>query len=107
MATTSVFYPFSGYDASMALIPRLEDDGSNWSLFSVRFREAMQATRRWGYYDSTTARPVPVVVSKPTDDEKKAIAAWDHEDAIAGAYLIACLPDHTALEVSDLGTVEE
>ena len=41
----------------LANIPRLEPDGTNWTAFSMRFCQTMQATRRWGYFDGTMLRP--------------------------------------------------
>jgi hypothetical protein len=107
MATILDLFPFLGYNVLVAQIPCLTEDGSNWATFATHFWEAMEAAHYWGYYDSTTACPTPIVVNKLTDNEKKAIAAWDRKDTVASAHLIWCLPDLTALEVSEFNTAVE
>lgn len=82
-----------------ANIPRLEPDGSNWAIFVVRFRESMQANRRWGYFDGTNARPVPADASNISAAESESIAKWDHEDLIARYLLSQRLPDSTAVRM--------
>jgi len=90
-----------------ANIPRLEPNGVNWAIFSMRFREAMQATRRWGYFDGTKSRPVPKDKDNPTDAEVEAREKWDYEDLIARYLLSQRLPDTTAIRVSGYSTVKE
>jgi hypothetical protein len=46
MATLAPF-TLPGMNSFMAGIPHLEEDGSNWAIFSTRFWEAMQAAGRW------------------------------------------------------------
>jgi hypothetical protein len=59
-------------------IPHLETDGSNWAIFIMRFREAMQATCHWPYFKGTVSCPTVKDPSKVTDAEKKAIEEWEH-----------------------------
>jgi hypothetical protein len=108
MATLALFPSFED-DALMTHIPHLEEDGSNWAVFSTRFREAMQAAGRWGHYDGTTPRPSPATVRtrRATAEEARLTDAWDYEDTVARYILSSHLPDSTALEVSDLRTAEE
>ena len=41
-------------------IPCLEADGSNWAIFVMHFHEAMQAIRRWPYFEGTICyRAIP------------------------------------------------
>jgi transposase InsO family protein len=80
-----------------ANIPCLEPDGSNWAIFVVRFRESMQANRRWGYFDGKITRPEPADPSNVTEDERKSIEKWDHEDLVARYLLSQRLPDSTAV----------
>ena len=90
-----------------ANIPRLEPNGSNWAIFLMRFRQAMQATRRWGYFDGTTPCPVPKRNNKMMDNEKEDIAKWEHKDLITCYLLSQCLPDTTALRLGNIATVKE
>ena len=80
-------------------IPRLEPDGINWTAFSMRFRQAMQATRRWGDFDSSILRPTLKDPSAPTEAEIEALDPWEHEDLIACHLLpLSPGPDRTAHE---------
>jgi hypothetical protein len=70
-------------DTFAAQIPRLEADSSNWAVFTMHFKEAMQATCHWGHFDGTTPHPSFTVPSHPSKEKATAIAAWDQEDLIA------------------------
>ena len=69
-------------------VPCLKPNGSNWAIFSMRFQEAMEANQKWGHFDGSTACPVPADPSKPTDDEKKAMAAWDLDETVS-CYMLS------------------
>jgi len=62
-------------------VPRLDPTGSNWAIFAMRFQEAMEANQKWSHFTGTPGRPTPADSSKPTDEEKKAIAEWDQDEA--------------------------
>ena len=64
-------------------VPCLKPNGSNWAIFSMWFQEAMEANQKWGHFDGFTACPVPADPSKPTDDEKKAMATWDLDETLS------------------------
>jgi len=53
-------------------VPHLKEDGSNWAAFATHFREAMQATHCWGYFDGTNICPVPKVNAHPMTVERQA-----------------------------------
>ena len=89
-----------------ANIPQLEPDGSNWAIFTGRFREAMQATRRWPHFDGTSTCPSPKVTNKPTDDEKKEIEKWEHADNAACYLLSQRLPDSVTIRLYALTTAK-
>jgi hypothetical protein len=75
-------------DQLSANVPRLEPNGANWAIFSMCFREAMQATRRWGYdFNGNKTRLVPKDKEKPTDDGKLAMETWDYENELACFFL--------------------
>jgi hypothetical protein len=87
-------------------IPHLETDGSNWAIFIMRFREAMQATRHWPYFEGTVSCPTVKDPSKVTDAEKKAIEEWEHGDLAAHYLLSQHLPDSIAVRLQSLTTIK-
>ena len=87
-------------------IPRLETDGSNWAIFAIRFRKAMLANRRWGFFDGKSARPVPKDPSNVTTGEQEAMAKWDYEDQVARYLLSQRLPDSTAVRMGPYTTAK-
>jgi hypothetical protein len=78
-------------------IPYLDYDGTNWAIFSMHFRKAMQATHRWGHFDGTRPRPSAKDPSAPIDAEREAQKCWEHEDIVTRYLLSERLPDSTAL----------
>ena len=80
-------------------IPHLEADGSNWAIFTMRFQEAMQATRCWSHFDGTSTTPTAKDPNKPTDVEKKEIEAWEHDDTAARYLLSQRLPNTIAVRL--------
>jgi hypothetical protein len=50
-----------------------------------------------GHFDGSTKHPVPTDVSKPTNDEKMSMAAWDLDEIISCYMLSQHLPDSTAV----------
>jgi len=87
-------------------IPCLEADGSNWAIFIMRFREAMQAIRRWPYFEGTIPCPSPKNPTKVPDDERKNIADWEFEDLAARYLLSQRLPDSIAIRLQSLTTAK-
>jgi hypothetical protein len=87
-------------------IPCLEADGLNWAIFVLRFREAMQVTRRWPYFEGTIPCPSPKNPAKVPDDERKSVEDWEHED-LAVCYLLSQrLPDSIAIRLLPLTTAK-
>ena len=84
-------------------VPRLEPNGSNWAIFSMRFQEAMQANSKWGHFDGMSARPVPKDANKLEDAKVKAMAKWDHSETIACYMLLQWLPDSTTVWPKNIG----
>jgi hypothetical protein len=75
----------------------LEADGSNWAIFVMHFRKAMQATRRWPYFEGTIPYPSPKNPAKVPDDEWKSIDDWEFEDFAVRYLLSQRLPDSIAI----------
>ena len=88
-------------------VPRLEPTGSNWAIFSMRFQEAMEANQKWGHFSGSVTCPVPVDTQKPTDDEKKAMSAWDLDETISRYMLSQRLPDSTAVRLKAITSVKD
>ena len=57
-------------------IPGLDPSGANWAIFSIRFRDAVDAKGFWGHFDSSEACPVAVNPAEPTGDEITRINQW-------------------------------
>jgi len=87
-------------------VPYLEEYGSNWAIFNMRFREATQAMYHWGHFDGTNARPVLKDAAHPTNMESEAIKGWEHEDIMARCLLSQRLPDMTVLCLDDYSTAK-
>src|ERR1700733_4468449 len=88
-------------------VPRLDPTGSNWAIFAIRFQEAMEANQKWSHFTGTPGRPTPADSSKPTDEEKKAIAKWDQDEVVSHYLLSQCLPDSTTVHLRSLKTAKE
>ena len=88
-------------------VPRLEPNGSNWVIFSMRFQEAMEANLKWSHFDGSATRPVPKDAKNPTDDEKKSGLAWDQDEVMARYLLSQRLPDSTAVRLKGLASAKE
>jgi transposase InsO family protein len=88
-------------------IPRLDPTGSNWAIFSMRFQEAMEANQKWGHFDDSMPRPDPADATKPTEDEKKAMATWDLDETISRYMLSQRLPDSTAVRLKAITSVKD
>ncbi|KAH9028485.1 hypothetical protein EDB85DRAFT_2147899 [Lactarius pseudohatsudake] len=51
--------PPSTVEQLPANIPHLETDGSNWTVFAMRFHRAMKVTHQWGIFDGSNSSPLP------------------------------------------------
>jgi hypothetical protein len=104
MAATSTLSEHS-LPATLSLsVPRLKTNSSNWATFSMRFQEAMEASQKWGHFNSSTPRPVPKDPAAPTADEKKELTTWDHAKAVSRYMLYQRLPDSTAVRLKSLSS---
>jgi hypothetical protein len=39
-------------------VPKLLPMGLNWTVFSIRFKEAIKAKGFWGHFDGTSLKPI-------------------------------------------------
>jgi hypothetical protein len=94
-------------DALPSSVPKLEANGTNWAIFLVRFRDAVEAKGYWGHFDGTTPIPDPVLPDKPTTKETAAKDQWEKDERSAKSLLTQKLPDSTLMKVHTKGTVRE
>lgn len=79
-------------------VPKLMPMGMNWTAFSIRFEEAIDAKGLWGHFDGTTPRPV-LAVSPPTQTESDEMAKWDRDEKTVKALLTHQIPDSTLIHI--------
>ena len=71
--------------------------GLNWTTFSIRFQEAIEAKGFWGHFDGTS--PKPTVSSPPAAGEQDALNQWTKDKHSAKALLTHCIPDSTLIRI--------
>jgi len=86
-------------------VPKLEANGTNWAIFLVRFRDAIEAKGYWGHFDGTT--PVPTLSTPPTMKETTAKTQWEKDERSAKSLLTQKLPDSTVMKIHMKPTVQE
>jgi len=73
---------FSTSESSSLAVPKLRDDGSNWSDYHPRLQNAMGAKGLWRHVEGTAIAPVPFVVTegKPmlADGKTPACTTYTH-----------------------------
>ncbi|KAL0954672.1 hypothetical protein HGRIS_014920 [Hohenbuehelia grisea] len=110
-------------DTLSASVPAIEASGANWAIFSLRFRDAVEAKGFWGHFDGSTPHP-RVASGTPTttgsadagqdsssDADAQAlataIARWERDERAARSLLTQKLPDSALMLVRKLATVHE
>ena len=70
-------------DSTLLAVPKLRDNGSNWSDYHPRIQNAMGAKGLWRHVLGTAIAPVPYVVSegKPMLPDGKTPATEDQVEA--------------------------
>ena len=58
----STFSLSSNSDSTTLAIPKLRDDGSNWSDYEPRIRKAMGSKGLWRHIEGTAVAPTPYAV---------------------------------------------
>src|SRR5580765_656103 len=84
-------------DALPSSVPKLEANGTNWAIFLVRFRDAVEAKGYWGHFDGTT--PILDLPDKPTTKETAAKDQWEKDERSAKSLLTQKLPDSMLMKV--------
>src|ERR1700678_3260913 len=72
----------SNSDTTLLAIPKLRDDGSNWSDYYPRIQNATSAKGLWRHVLGTAVAPVPYIISqgKPMLSDGKTLATEDQID---------------------------
>lgn len=72
-------------DSTLLAVPKLRDDGSNWSDYYPRIENAMGAKGLWRHVLGTAIAPVPYVVSegKPMLPDGKTPATEDQVEVLS------------------------
>jgi len=78
----------------LTAIPYLQNDTSNWAIFAMHFRKAMEAMHCWGHFDGTTMCPIPKDAAYLTNAESQTIKEWEKEDCATQYHLSRQLLDH-------------
>lgn len=72
-------------------VPKLEASGLNWTIFKLRFQDALDAKGFWGHFDGTSV--CPVTSSPPTQLQAEAVATWNKNERTAKSLLTQKIPD--------------
>jgi gag-polypeptide of LTR copia-type len=80
-------------------------NGLNWTAFSMRFQDTVEAKGLWGYFDGMTTQPA--ISTPPTADEEEALAKWVKEDCTAKALLTHRIPDSTLICIHGKTSLKE
>src|SRR5271169_1863836 len=108
-------------DTLPSSVPKLESTGTNWAIFEIRFRDAIEAKGFWGHFDGQTQRPVPgtpAIVApdgttvKPAtgltpDEYSAAVTQWEKDERSAKSLLNQKIPDSTLMRIRSKTSVEE
>src|SRR5271155_1972863 len=108
-------------DSTLLAVPKLRDDGSNWSDYYPRIENAMGAKGLWRHVLGTAIAPVPYVVSegKPmlpdgktpaTEDQVEAkesrIVEFEKREYLAKHILLSTTSTRLGSKLKDLPTAE-
>ena len=78
-------------------VPKLLPTGLNWTAFSIRFKEAIEAKGFWGHFNGTS--PKPTISSPPEKGEADALEQWLKDEQSAKALLTHHIPDSTLIRI--------
>jgi hypothetical protein len=76
---------------------KLLPTGLNWTAFSIRFKEAIEAKGFWGHFDGTSLKPI--VNSPPGAREQEALNQWMKDERSTKALLTHHIPDSTLIRI--------
>jgi len=90
-------YIIMSLPALLTAIPHLQNDTSNWAIFTMYFQKAMEAMHCWGHFDGTTICPILKDAAHLTNVESQTIKEWEKEGCAVQYHLSRWLPDHIFL----------
>src|SRR5271168_1027696 len=120
--TMSTFSLSSSSDSTTLAIPKLRDDGSNWSDYEPRLRKAMGAKALWRHIEGTAVAPTPYTVNDgvhlladlttpATDEQVEAkeskIIDFEKREYLAQHILLSTTSIRLGAKIKDLTTAEE
>ena len=80
---------------SFSSVPKLEVNGSNWIIFAIRLKWALQDKKVYTHLDGTSAKP----------ENAADISAWEEDESKARHLLAQKLHDSTLTKLLHLDTV--
>ena len=108
-------------DSTLLAVPKLRDDGSNWSDYYPRIQNAMGAKGLWRHVLGTATAPVPYVVTEgipmlsngktpATEDQIEAkeskIIEFEKREYLARHILLSTTSTRLGAKIKDLSTAE-
>ncbi|KAF5378320.1 hypothetical protein D9615_008779 [Tricholomella constricta] len=94
-------------DTLPSSIPKLDASGINWAIFSIHFKDAVQAKGFWGHYSGASARIVIPDGATATPAQEIEIAKWEKDECSAKSLLTQKIPDSALMRVHKKPTVKE
>jgi hypothetical protein len=79
----------------LSSVPKLFIMDLNWTAFSIRFKEAIEAKGFWGHFDGISLKPN--VNSPPGAGEQEALNQWMKDERSTKALLTHHMPDSTLI----------
>ena len=92
-------------DSLPSTVPKLDASGINWAIFSVRFRDAVEAKGFWGHFDRSST--TPAMSETPTADETAAKNQWEKDERSAKSLLTQKIPDSTLMRIHSKPSVKD
>ena len=107
-----------------ASVPKLDVLGTNWAIFSLRFKTVVQGKGLWGHFDGSMPCPVLLSPAQPSPTQsapstpqavpavaapvatQEAIDIWNRNKSIARSLLAQHLSDSTLVVVSSYTSVK-
>jgi hypothetical protein len=86
-------------------VPKLEPTRLNWTIFKLRFQDALDGKGYWGHFDGTIT--APSVGSPATQSETEALAIWNKNECTAKSLLMQKIPDSALILIHSHSRVRD
>ena len=118
----STFSLNSTSDSTTLAIPKLRDDGSNWSDYEPRIRKAMGSKALWRHVEGTAVAPKPYTVKEgvhlladlkthATDDQIEAkeskIIEFEKREYLAQHIILSTTSTRLGAKIKDMSSAED